>query len=657
MEKPTQRNIRGIEERAELNPTEMHRDTRPLPLQLLDPIKSGPVQSIIIMAAAVFGFGMPAMVWPCFLISTLFFLVRVVASRKERLPWRLPQSLGAVTDHGDPKPGRRGYFKARGAYFLGNAFGMARELWVTLSDILEHMLILGGTGAGKTEALLSINFNALVTGSGLSYVDPKAAPKLGFQIYQMARMLGRDDDFLMLNFGTGGQDVVEGSERLSNTTNPFAFGSSDTLTQLLVSLMPVEQGQNSIFASNAQTLIIGLLKGLVELRDAGKVELSIEVIGEHMTPHKYVELAERDDLSPIGKRAVQASLQTVGWKPGVPMDMQTEAFYDQFQYASSYFGLTMASFTYTYPHIYGNGTRLGEIDLYDLIVNRRILVTMLPSMEKAPAELLNLGKIILSGMKNACAVGLGSKVEGTVEDVVNSLPVNSRSPFLLTVDEYAAIVTPGFPIILTQGRGLGIAAIVSSQDFKGIAEEDKKGAGQIVGNTEIKWAMKTNDPFETWELWQKVASESTVMMSSGLQVHGEFGGYQDQTTTTAHRKARIELQDLQEQIWGEFHGFFKGRIVRGSAFYAEPPLPPHAQLRIAQFLEVQPVDETAAAAEADPFYMDDFLDEEWGRMVEAEKQKLAAGVEDKIPEAAAKGSFSFIDEEWERLKEEKQKQT
>jgi len=54
-------------------------------------------------------------------------------------------------------------------------------------------------------------------------------------------------------------------------------------------------------------------------------------------------------------------------------------------------------------------------------------------------------------------------------------------------------VTPGFEVVLTQGRGLGIAAIVASQDYAGILEADKKGAQQMVANTSIKVFMKNHD--------------------------------------------------------------------------------------------------------------------------------------------------------------------
>ena len=135
------------------------------------------------------------------------------------------------------------------------------------------------------------------------------------------------------------------------------------------------------------------------------------------------------------------------------------------------------------------------MDFADAIMQRRILVVLLPSLEKSPAELSGLGKISLSALRNACAVGLGSKIEGDAADVLESLPTEAVGigPYLCIVDEYAAIVTPGFEVVLTQGRGLGIAAIVASQDYAGILEADKKGAQQMVANTSIKVFMKNHD--------------------------------------------------------------------------------------------------------------------------------------------------------------------
>jgi intracellular multiplication protein IcmO len=221
-------------------------------------------------------------------------------------------------------------------------------------------------------------------------------------------------------------------------------------------------------------------------------------------------------------------------------------------------------------------------------MQRRILVVLLPSLEKAPAELAGLGKISLSAIRNACSVGLGSQIEGDAADVLESLPTDAVGigPYLCIVDEYAAIVTPGFEVVLTQGRGLGIAAVVASQDYAGILEADKQGAQQMVANTSIKVFMKMQDAEKTWELLRGQAGQSTVVRTSGFAVNDKFGtDYTDTFSTTVEKEDRVVLRDLQEQIEGEAHFIFSGQVVRGDMFYADPPLK-KAQLRVPQLLQL-----------------------------------------------------------------------
>ena len=64
----------------------------------------------------------------------------------------------------------------------------------------------------------------------------------------------------------------------------------------------------------------------------------------------------------------------------------------------------------TYGHIMR--TNLADVDLKDVVLNRRILVVLLPALEKSPDELSNLGKIVIASLKAMMAAGLGENVEG-----------------------------------------------------------------------------------------------------------------------------------------------------------------------------------------------------------------------------------------------------
>lgn len=579
------RKIRGLEDRETHERKQLLRDVRTPLQQTLDGLRLPQIQTGGIMGAGVCLFLFPAFCVPIFMFGVFCFSLRWYFARHERLPFRMPLGAGGK-DMGDPLPGRRGYAKPEGIFFLGNRVQDNQELWLKAKDILTHTLLFGTTGSGKTETLVSLSYNALATASGLFYIAPKASPKLAVQIWQMARFLGRDDDFRVLNYGTSGKVKGKSPRRLSNTNNPFTFGSAEALTQLLVSLMPASDGANSIFADKAQALISGVMYALVDLRDKGLLKLSTSVIRDNLALETCVNLALRPELDDESRASIQAALATSGWIAGREMKDQPQSFAEQFGYAQSYFGKALSSLTDTYSHIYG--AEDGEVDFADCIMQRRILVVLLPSLEKAPAELASLGKISLSAIRNACAVGLGANIEGDAADVLEALPTDAIGigPYLCIVDEYAAIVTPGFEVVLTQGRGLGIAAIVASQDYAGILEADKKGAQQMVANTSIKIFMKLQDAEKTWGLIKDLAGQGTVLRTSGFNVKDNLGmAYHDSLNTTVEQEDRVALRDLQEQIEGEAHFVFSGQIVRGDIFYANPSLK-NAQLRVPQLVQI-----------------------------------------------------------------------
>lgn len=444
------------------------------------------------------------------------------------------------------------------------------SLYVTKDYIVTH----------NTETLVSLSYNALAMGSGFFYIDPKAAPKLAAQIYTMCRLLGRDDDFQIMSYSMQSKNKqLRHPKKIANTINPFTVGSSDLLTQLLVALIPPADGGNAVFANKAQSMIAALMRGLVDLRDGGHIQMSLLSVREYMNPVKYVELAHDPRISHVSKAAMVGFLRDCNWNEGSEKDPQKgRAYFEQFGYAISYFSLPMSQLTGTYGHIYL--TEHGEIGMFDTIKNRRVLVVMLPSLEMAPETLKAVGQITLSAVRNACSVGLGDKLVGELSDVLGSLPVDSPTPFLSITDEYAAIPTPGYAEVLTQGRGLGIAAIVASQDFGGIKAGDEKGAGQIIANTKVKLCMKMEDCEDTWELFKKIASEGQVSTISHHEESGLLGGYATTNSASMNDLFRLHIRDLQEQIEGEFHAFFNGSVVRGATFYAAPPLEDHQQLRI-----------------------------------------------------------------------------
>ncbi len=108
---------------------------------------------------------------------------------------------------------------AEGIVYIGNDYKTQQEVWIGNEDARQHVAVPGTTGAGKTEALLSLASNALTHArSGFIFVDGKADSKLYAKVMALARRFGREDDVLVLNF------LVAVGANARTASNPFASG-------------------------------------------------------------------------------------------------------------------------------------------------------------------------------------------------------------------------------------------------------------------------------------------------------------------------------------------------------------------------------------------------------------------------------------------------
>ena len=583
-----QNNFQGLRDTEVLDRSVVVRDHRTLAQQFFLALLA-PLWSTLTMAGlALVATGFPT-AFPLLACGGLaVMLTRVIYTRwYERLPFRQPFFL-KTPDPQDRKPDGS-LWPSRGALYIGNEIGTDKEIWISTADALNHIMIFGATGAGKSELMLSMSFIYIAAGSGLFYIDPKASIKLNAQFQVMARMCGRDDDFRLMNFMTAGlltkkRQPKRWPTKRTNSTNQLSFLPRDGCVQLVASLMPKSEGPNAIFSQNAMTLLTGLVYALVYLRDEGEIELSMGVLRAYLSKERAVELSQRTDIPDADIMGLRTFLEQMGYNPKLPMEKQARNFGEQYSYAANYFNQAFTSLIDTYRDIFE--TTSGDIDMIDVIRNRRIVLALLPSLEKSPQECETLGKINLSAVRHAISTGLGDRPEGTIDESVNSLPLNADFPFASQTDEYAAIAVPGYAEVATQGRGLGISATVGSQDVPGIQKSDEKGYSQLIANTRLKAFGRVADE-ATKDLLRSLAGEGYVALQQRMTRQnqtGQGGGhnlnYQNDTDVSLTKVDRIDQRDLQKQIEGEYTLFLDGRIVRAKTFYGNIPQEPQTELRL-----------------------------------------------------------------------------
>ena len=495
-----------------------------------------------------------------FFLALLYFWW--LKKRNVVLPFNLPKSANRIDARNKLPSGALGM--ADGILYLGNDTRTNEEIWFTNNNARTHTLYLGTTGSGKTFGLKSFSCNALTWASGYIYIDGKADTDLWSTLSAMARRFGRDDDLLIMNYMTGGS----GGRVPSNTLNPFSSGSASYLTNMLVSLMPDAGGDNAMWKERAISLVMAIMPCLVWKRDNQNIPLSIGMVRTYLTFKATIKLS-RDAAVPHMIRTgliaylnelpgyVDSVFDDNGDEKPQPPDagpVDTSVPRQQHGYLSMQFTRSMSSLGDDYGFIFD--TQAADIDIMDVVLNRRILVVLIPALEKSSDETANLGKIIASTLKGMMGSTLGSTIEGDTATAIENKPTTSSTPFMAIFDEVGYYVAQGMAVMAAQARSLGFALIFSAQDLPALEKRVKEEARSITANCNIKLFGKIEDPTQTKEFFEKTVGQALVTEVQGFSRNGPGGmgnNYMDSQQASIQVRGRVAYEYLK--------GFTEGKAI------------------------------------------------------------------------------------------------
>jgi intracellular multiplication protein IcmO len=572
------RQIVGPQEKFERSGAQSLRDIRPLTTRFSEAL-AAQVSGFVLAAAAGLVVLMPGTVDLLVPASCCYALW--VLTRRVMLPLRLPQSAGC-RDWNYPDPATRRPRKAAGSIYLGRDQTTGQELWITSDDGRQHGTIPGTTGAGKTTAILSFVANALSHGSGFVLVDGKADNKLFGEVLALARRFGREDDVLALNF------LVASGARDSNTFNPFASGNADAIRELLASQLGEQRAEdpNGVFRSRAIALIGTIAPVLVWMRDHKGIPINIEKIRFSLELRSIWMLATlrvfivRDavtgrfeeipvpDMPEDMVYPLQAYLGEIpGYDTELPYNKQkTDEPFKQHGFALFYFTQTFTQLAVSLGHIFK--CESGDVDMRDVVLNRRILVVNLPALENSDDTLAALGKIVVASLRGMMAQLLGARLEGDYAEIVAHKPGMGPAPFQVVLDELAYYATSGLDRMLAMGRGLNIMFWLSFQEVSGIWARIGEKTNSLLGNANLTVAMRQQDAERTRRWLEGTAGQTFVTQATSYHGSG-MGNYREAQQAEVRATSRVDWNDLQRLIEGEAIILLGGRRIYAKLFYAK----------------------------------------------------------------------------------------
>lgn len=577
--------------------TDLLRDVRPLWMRIADAMMQPSYSATAFIAFAVLLImDHRIMAFADIIAFFLFLFWFWLATRQRKLAFKLPMNA-KYKDPNNTGPGRSG--KAEGIMYLGNMKGTNEELWFTNGDCRTHILYLGTTGSGKTEGLKSIATNAMAWGSGFVYVDGKADTDLWSSLSSLCRRFGRDDDLLVLNYMTGNAD----GQAPSNTMNPFSSGSASYLVNMLVQLMPEADGDNAMWKERAVSLVSAMMPVLVWKREHQDIPLSVISIRDNLSLNAVVKLS-RDKVVPEDLRAgLIGYLDTLPGYQGEAYDddgktkppgpdtpqYDTTTASQQHGYLAMQFTRALQSLGDDYGYIFD--TQAADVDMTDVVLNRRILIVLIPALEKSNDEIANLGKIVSSTLKGMMGSTLGATVEGESAKVIENKPTHSSTPFITIFDEVGYYIAQGMAVMAAQARSLGFCLVFSGQDLPAMKKRVREEANSVTANCNIKIFGKLEDPTETKEFFEKTVGQALVTELSGFQMTGgsSFGSYYDTQQASVQTRSRASYDGLRGLVEGEAVMTFGEVVIDAKMFYSNPG---HAKaMRVTRYLALAPLDE------------------------------------------------------------------
>ena len=244
---------------------------------------------------------------------------------------------------------------------------------------------------------------------------------------------------------------------------------------------------------------------------------------------------------------------------------KTEEPSKQHGFAQMYFTHTFALLGVSFGHIFK--VRQSDVDMRDVVLNRRILVVNLPALETSDERLAALGKIVVASLRGMMAQMLGARLQGHSEVIVANKPGMGGPPFHVVLDEVGYYATSGMDRMLAQGRGLNIMFWLGFQEVSGLWARLGEKTQSLLGNANLTVAMRQQDANRTRQWIEDTAGKTYVTQATSYD--GGGGEYVESRSAEVREVAGVDWRDLQSLIEGEAIILFGGRRIHAKLFHAD----------------------------------------------------------------------------------------
>lgn len=425
------------------------------------------------------------------------------------------------------------------------------DFLVTKDKYMEHTLIGGSTGSGKTVAITSAYIEPLIrSGGGFIYLECKGDMPITHGVLSLAAEYGCEDDVYVLDFSGG-------ASKYTHSLAPLKNGNAVVLNEALTNMIKIMDGDNSWVTDKALEFMQGLLFPLVIMRDLGifvdaddllkikaqsweedlknvnKIDFNFEALRSYATFQGAINLfylfrellSEKTFFNKLSNHYNYRKASDLYKTYLFPLELfltnhgidlsDTINIPDYFkittpeQRKENNYAInpwTMAFSIFGNEAIFGSlvNKRYPDIDFLDVIRNNKKVVVSLPSLQNSRDKNEKIGKFITSLIKAAIGEMLNKiAAEGTTADQEIGRRFRPyKLPFMILCDEISNIGNEMMGAMASMVRSIGSGGGGIGMLFAGQSEGDLKRIGtgeydgeQIKANIAIKYFLNLSDKY------------------------------------------------------------------------------------------------------------------------------------------------------------------
>lgn len=458
---------------------------------------------------------------------------------------------------------------------IGYDLLFGRQLWLSVDRETRMTMISGTTGSGKTVTQNAQIFQAALqghfpAGAPVLQLDGKGSVEGGFDFIFYYVRAGRLHDIRVLNFNTGGvtQDIfgMLDVEFTSHKFNPFSMLNKEESRGLVMSYGRSSEGGNSeFFRDRASTMLAGIFAPLTYKRDVFGEPLDSSVILRFTELRNMFKLAIDKTLPVDVIRPLREYLKTLNGvtdsdfsKANVEeIEINTKAE-EQHTYNRSMLSKTLAEMTDTLGHIFCS--KGSDINLRNAIQHGQAVLVFLPTIEKEPDAMSELGRMMVGSLRPALTPLIGHKFQGTYQEAVLSLPSNRIVPFRIYLDEVLNYYVKGIANFLSLLRSSMVAITLLGQSLKGFEDAGLSEARQSQANLNNILAFSTQDVFETLDWISKKLGKVYATRISQMR-SSTWGSWMNSDTASYHEEDLFTARDLSGADAMEGIYFYRSEVI------------------------------------------------------------------------------------------------